>query len=370
MGTPSTWGTTMAIFDLNPKDSRADYYGQRDKIDEIVRLLEHHSWLVVLGPRMVGKTSIIKVAVNDLSRDYHHVYLNLWGVKSASLFLEALAHGINESRSLYEKIKDVLKRTEEFSIGPDSFSIKVKKEPMTKIWNILSAVGTLKHNTVVVLDEVQELYPISGQVLDLLANIFNTHKNIIFVFTGSMIGLVNSLLEPKKGESPMYGRPPAKVVIQSFNHAESIKFLKTGFKEYKISLEDSKIEEAVNDLGGIAGWLTMYGNFVAVRQLEHKRALLETKKQAFKIIKSELNHFLEGKDRVAYIQALKACTVGATWSDIKTAISVKKRTPVNDRKIKDTIENLLDSMYIERDESDSRYTIIDPLVREAIKEFR
>jgi AAA+ ATPase superfamily predicted ATPase len=64
----------MALFDLNPKDSRADFYGQRDKIDEIVRLLKHRSWVVVLGPRMVGKTSIIKVAYNDLPRDYSHVY--------------------------------------------------------------------------------------------------------------------------------------------------------------------------------------------------------------------------------------------------------------------------------------------------------
>lgn len=360
----------MALFDLNPKDSRADFYGKRDKIDDIVRLVKHHSWIVVLGPRMVGKTSIIKVAYNDLPRDYSHVYLNLWGVQSAGSFLQALAHGINESRTLYEKIKNVIKRTEEFSVGPDSFSIKITKEPMTRIWDIMSAIGSLKHNTVLVLDEVQELYPISGQVLDLLANIFNTHKNIIFVFTGSMVGLVSSLLEPKKGDSPMYGRPPAKVVIQPFDRADAVKFLRTGFKEYNLSIDDSKIEEVVNDLGGIAGWLTMYGNFVAVRRLSHEKSLLETKKQAAKIIKSELNHFLDGKDRVAYTQTLKACAIGASWSDIKSAISTRKHSPVNDRKIKDTIENLLDSMYIERDEKVGNLTIIDPLVKEVVKGLR
>lgn len=356
----------MLLFDLKPKDSRSDFYGKRDTIDEIIRLLKRGSWVVVLGPRMVGKTSIIKVACNDLPRGYSHVYLNLWGVKSAGLFLETLAHGINESQTLYEKLKDILKRTEEFSVGPDSFSIKVTKEPMTRIWQIIAAIGSLKHNTVLILDEVQELYPISGQVLELLANIFNTYTNIIFVFTGSMMGLVRSLLEPK-GDSPMYGRPPAQVVIQPFNRTDSINFLKTGFIEYRVSVDDSKIEEAVNQLGNIPGWLTMYGNFVAVRRMSHQKALVETKKQASKIINSELKHFLEGKDEVAYIQTLKACAVpiGASWSDIKAAINLKKRTPVNDRKVKDTIEKLVESMYIERNDK-GRHNIIDPLVRETI----
>ncbi len=280
--------------------------------------------------------------------------------------MQALAHGINESRTLYEKIKNTIKRTEEFSVGPDSFSIKITKEPMTRIWDIISAIGSLKHNTILVLDEVQELYLISGQVLELLANIFNTYKNITFVFTGSMIGLVSSLLEPKKEDSPMYGRPPAKVTIQQFDHSNAVKFLRTGFKEYNLSIDDSKLEETANDLGGIAGWLTMYGNFSAVRRLSHEKSLVETKKQAAKIIKSELNHFLDGKDRIAYIQTLKACAISASWSDIKSAISVKKRTTVNDRNIKDTIENLADSMYIERNEKNGNYTIVDPLVKETV----
>ncbi len=53
--------------------------------------------------------------------------------------------------------------------------------------------------------------------------------------------------------------------------------------------------------------------------------------------------------------------------ELKSAISMKKRTTVNDRKVKDTIENLLDSMYIQRDEKGGNYTIIDPLVKVTIK---
>jgi AAA+ ATPase superfamily predicted ATPase len=359
----------MLLFDLKPKDSRKDFYDRRNTIDEIVRLLKHGSWLVVLGSRMVGKTSVIKVACSDLPRGYSYVYLNLWGVKSAGSFLEALAHGISESRTLYEKIKNNLKRVEEFSVGPDSFSIRIAREPMTRIWDIIAAMGTLKHDTVLILDEVQELYPVSGQILALLANIFNTYKNITFVFTGSMVGVVRSLLEPKE-ESPMYGRPPAKVDIHPFEHTDSIKFLQTGFKQYNVSMENSKIEEAVGVLGNMPGWLTMYGNFVAVRRLSHQKALQETKKQATKIIKSELDHFLKGKDKIAYIQALKACVIGASWSDVKTAINVKKRNPVNDRKVKDTIDNLFDSWYIRRDEEDGKYTVVDPLVKETIKGLR
>jgi len=360
----------MHLFDLKPKDSRADLYGRRDEIERIKDLIEHGSWVVLLGPRMVGKTSIAKVASSDLPRQYTSVYLNLYGVNSSHALLQALAHGVSTSRTLFEKIKDVLRRTEEFSVGADSFSIKVASKPMTRIGDIIAAIGSLKHNTVFILDEVQELSVISGHLLKLLANIFNTYNNITFIFTGSMIGLLRALLEPKS-TSPLYGRTPARLYIRPFDELNSLKFLEQGFKGLGKHIEDSEINEAVNNLDGIPGWLTLYGNNAAIKKLSHNKALEQTRKEATKIIKDELEHFLVDKDRSAYIQALKVASyASASWTEIRKGISMAKGTKANDLIVKTIIDNLVAVMYLVKDESTNTYTVADPLVRYTVKTMK
>ncbi len=92
--------------------------------------------------------------------------------------------------------------------------------------------------------------------------------------------------------------------------------------------------------------------------------------KARKIVKDELNHFLHGKDRGSYIQALKAASNGARWADIKDAIKVRKRHAINDRKVQCIIDNLVDHMLITHNERDNIYTVTDPLVRYTVKGFR
>lgn len=69
--------------------------------------------------------------------------------------------------------------------------------------------------------------------------------------------------------------------------------MKKGFEEYHKSHKEDLIDEVVERLDGIPGWLTLYGNNVALRKLPHKKALEETVTEGVKIVKDELEHFLE-----------------------------------------------------------------------------
>jgi AAA+ ATPase superfamily predicted ATPase len=95
---------------------------------------------------------------------------------------------------------------------------------MTTMWDLLGAIGKQAGDCVIELDEVHELSVISGHLLKLLANIFNTYPNIIFILTGSMFGLMKTLLEPES-TSPMYGRSPAKLYLEPFTKKQSNEFL-------------------------------------------------------------------------------------------------------------------------------------------------
>ncbi len=347
------------LFDLNPKESQKELFGREEELGELVRLLKARRWVAVLGPRMVGKTSLVKVANTRI--DQNAVYLNLWGAKGTQGLLNALVHGRNSSRGLLQKVKDGVERIEGLSVGPGGVSVAAPKKPLRTMWDLLSMIGKQKGNYVIELDEVQELAVISGHLLKMLANIFNTYPNMTFVFTGSIFGLMRTLVEPKSS-SPLYGRSPAKLYLRPFEKTKAIGFLDKGFEEYGVEVPQDMIENAIEEsLDGIPGWLALYGNSVAVGRMPLEKALSETVSEGLKIVREELEHFLEGRDRSAYLAAMKAAATSARWSEVKGAMEARRRSPVNDATVYNVIEGLKASMLI--DEQEKVYRVNDPMLR-------
>lgn len=175
-----------------------------------------------------------------------------------------------------------------------------------------------------------------------------------------MFGLLKTLLEPKS-TSPLYGRSPAKLYLQPFTREKAAEFLRKGFQEYREPIKEAEINEAVEKLDGIPGWLTLYGNNAAVQKMPHDKALQETISEGTKIVKDELEHFLEGRDRTLYITTLKVTAISARWKEIKNAIEARKGSSVNDATIQNIIENLKAAMLIE--EHEGVYTVKDPMLK-------
>jgi len=354
-------GLSLSLFNLNPKEFPEELFGRENESDELVRLVKARRWIAIMGPRMVGKTSLIKAVNVKLEKmGVRAIYVNLWGAKGTNGLLNALAQGLNTESSVLQKIRNIADRTEGVSIGPGGISISFSRRPMTTTWEVLGAIGKQAGDCVIELDEVQELSAISGHLLRLLANIFNTHPNVIFILTGSMFGLMKTLLEPRS-TSPMYGRPPAKLYLQPFTKEKSSEFLKKGFQECHEAIPEEQIEEAVEKLDGIPGWLTLYGNNVAIRKLSHKKAMEETVSEGTKITKDELEHFLQGRDRTTYLAALKVAATSARWKEVKVAIETRRNSVPNDATVQNTLENLKVAMLL--DEKEGVYTVKDPMLR-------
>lgn len=361
MGVKYLWGLSLPLFDLNPKESPKELFGREDELNELVRLIKSRRWVAVLGPRMVGKTSLVKATNTRLENaGIKTVYVNLWGAKRTQGLLNALARGLNSAKGLLQKIEEAVERIEGVSFGPGGISMSVSKKPMTTTWDLLATIGRRGGDCVIELDEVQELAVISGHLLKLLANIFNTYPNIVFIFTGSIFGLMKTLLEPGSS-SPLYGRSPARLYLQPFERECATDFLKKGFEECQVTVREDLINEAVERLDGIPGWLTLYGNNVTVRKLPHQKALEETISEGIKIVKDELEHFLDGRDRVAHLAALKAAATSARWKEIKGAVETRKGSTVNDATVYNILESLKAAMLI--DEKEKVYRVNDPMLR-------
>ncbi len=349
----------MSLFDLKPKESPKELFGRDQELATLVRLLQAKRWVAVQGPRMVGKTSLLKAVGATLMRqNIKVVYVNLWGAKGTNDFLSALARALNEEKSIIAKIKNV--RIDGATFGSNGISITLSKKPMATLWDLLDALGRQKEQYVIELDEVQELAPISGRLLRILANLFNTHSNLTFVFTGSIFGLMKTLLEPDS-TSPLYGRSPAILEVHPFIEEQSKEFLKKGFSQCAFEISSSRINNAVECLDGIPGWLTLYGNKVCVQRLPYERAIEETIVEASRVVADELDHFFQNRDRSAYLAALKQMVKPSSWTEIKTAVCLAKGAIVNDSTVARIIKNLRAGMLIH--EEKGRYRVEDPMLR-------
>ncbi len=71
-------------------------------------------------------------------------------------------------------------------------------------------------------------------------------------------------------------------------------------------------------MDGVVGWLTLFGNYHGVRGLELGDALKRAVEEGGeKIIRSELAHFLEGRDADLHLAVLEAAKRESRWSGIK-----------------------------------------------------
>lgn len=348
------------LFDIVPKSSPKTLFGRDEELANLIRLINARRWVTVLGPRMVGKTSLIRAANEKLGGPT--VYVNLWGARGIHGLLDALVQSLNASKGLTQKIVDATARIDGLSIGPGGLSVTVAKRPLNTFWNLLDMLGRQNKSLVIELDEVQELSAVSGPLLKLLANIFNSHPGIVFVFSGSMFGLIRTLLHPSSSKSPMYGRPPAELYLHRFTAQRAQAFLEAGYREYGVSpTGDPYGKEVESKIDGIPGWLTLYGNYVAVERLSPKEALRKTIEQGRRVASEELEHFLEGRDRMLYLAALLAAANPATWSEVKEGIEARRGTSVADSTVNNVLTNLAGGMLLEHE--GGRYQVVDPILK-------
>lgn len=153
--------------------------------------------------------------------------MNLLGVREFGEFLLALLDALNSARPLLERLKQELRLSESWSLGPRVSRSGSRRDPSRRQPNF-SVLGRYGGRTVIALDEVQELSAITPRFLKLLAYIFNTYPNMTFIFSGPMFGTIRTLPNPPF-TSPLYRRPPAKIILKPFDRETSLRFLEKGF---------------------------------------------------------------------------------------------------------------------------------------------
>ncbi len=187
------------LFGLSPKMSRRELFGRDAELEVIKAQAAAGNWVVVAGQRMMGKTSLVKVALSELGREgFKSIYVNLMGIKS----LRGLMQRLEEAwRGALEGIDASIN----LSLGP--IHVDVRRRAARD--SLLSFLLSIDEDTVIALDEVQELSPVAPQLLRVLGNVFASNPRIRFIFTGSYMGLMKMLIDADP-DSPCMEDPQSK----------------------------------------------------------------------------------------------------------------------------------------------------------------
>ncbi|MEM0085053.1 MAG: hypothetical protein QW743_03410 [Candidatus Methanomethylicia archaeon] len=103
--------------------------------------------------------------------------------------------------------------------------------------------------------------------------------------------MLYDLLRINQPNSPLYGRHLEEIRLERFSRDTSINFLKKGFSEYGMEVDEDLIIYAVEKLDGVVGWLNELGAKAVKMGILNKEIIDETMEKASKIVIEELTHF-------------------------------------------------------------------------------
>lgn len=340
------------LFDLKPKEMIKDFFNYKEELDLFVRGLTDKStrMIVIRGLRRTGKSSLLRVGLHKSK--VRHVLIDARELTTLSRksFESKL---LGELKSIKGIPASLLEKIESVEMG---IKISIKNEET--IWNTLKEV-----NPTIAVDEVQMLKG-TGVEAFFAAAFDNTDCKI--VLTGSEVGVLDAFVGKENPKAPLFGRVFSEIKMHVLSPQKSKEFLATGFKEAGKEISEEKMIEVRKELGGIVGWLTIFGN--TSLSLDTEEALKKSVKKGSMLAYSELESFLDmrkpaKKRYLALLQLLAEREM--RWVDLKRSLQIELKEGISDPQFSNYLNSLKDYGFVIL--LDSIYSIPDPLLRKALR---
>jgi AAA+ ATPase superfamily predicted ATPase len=154
--------------------------------------------------------------------------------------------------------------------------------------------------------------------------------------------------------------------MHSLSPEKSREFLVTGFREAGKEISEKETINVQQELGGIVGWLTIFGN--TTLSMDMKEALKKSVKKGSMLAYSELDSFLgmrkpAKKRYIALLQLLAEREM--RWVDLKRSLQIELKERISDPQFSNYLNSLRDYGFILL--TDNIYSIPDPLLKKALR---
>lgn len=277
------------LFDLEPKSRREDLYDFEIELKDLINGIINDKIIVVRGLRRTGKTSLMRVALNEVGYPYIYLDVRFTGRPRQADLIELIRHGLEDfltrNKPIIDRVRDALSRIRWVRIGgasPIHVEIKLGEFRRLSIGELLNAIndlGTELGNPVIIaIDEAQELSRVTWIDFNaLLAYSYDNLKYVKFLISGSEVGVLDKFLRVNDPEAPLFGRYIHFISTRRLSPDESLDFLRRGFEQYGgVQVSDELLMRIMNELDGVIGWLTYIGHQYVVEGRQSLDEVLES----------------------------------------------------------------------------------------------
>ncbi|WP_461866823.1 AAA family ATPase [Thermococcus sp.] len=349
--------------------------GHRKAVESVLSAVLRGNTAVLLGPRRVGKTSVVSVMAEKLrrKRGHHYVYFNF------SRFMGSRAISIADIEPKRTSLK-MITASKSYTISFRGLSVEVRKTSIEEFSRDFSTlIRVLSQNArlgVLIFDEAQVLARLKNlDFRGLLQEITDSYPNISLVFTGSMPGMLVEYLNPSS-ESPNFMRSAEIFTLPRWSVEEGREYLIDGLNSYGIKTSNElELSRAVEELGGVPGFISYYGltvvNLVRNGKISEEAlpiALEESRKYALSEWKKDIEAFLNVYNSGVYTGVLRvlaeAYPAALRGAEIYRKLKPLGLAPTRVQHIYKYLETLEKAGFVRS--SGKRYWIEDPLLREVV----
>jgi len=215
------------------------YFTDRKKeLNQVKQVLKSQNHLILISPRRYGKTSLMMKALSQTDRPA--IFLNLQLITDVNDFASQLLKRIYRVYP-FEHLKQFVKNfrwVPTLSLNPNSNEIEVSflgaktaYPPLEDVLNMLEHLGEKGKRPILVLDEFQDILRIGKNLDNQLRATLQQHKNVNYVFLGSMESMMRSIFEKKKSPFYHFGQ---LMYLERIPEKDFLDYLQKGF-ENKIS---------------------------------------------------------------------------------------------------------------------------------------
>jgi len=346
-------------FDIEVKEKKEDLYNHDKEYRALKGMLaEGKKLIVVKGVRRVGKTSLMKVIYCSLEKP------KVWidgrtTEKNGHALMEWAVGEIWRQVDIKSTALSVLSS---ISLGPVSLKKDGREQILERMAEELNNhLKKKKLNARVFIDEAQLINGLAGP----LSYFYDHFSNFQFVVSGSEVGVL-SRFTGSDPDSPLFGRLREEIEVERLSPESAKEYLKLGSLQSGKEASKYDIDDAIERLDGLIGWLTYYG--YRRMEMSHEEALKNVLDDAKIIVKAEVEAFLKkrkGKGK-RYLGIIKALSRGPlTWTDIKRSLLLEENAKISSGRLNDYLEALISHSFISK--SGDEYILSDPILKIAFR---
>ena len=211
-----------------------DYFTNRQvEYERISQIVSSSNHIIMIAPRRFGKTSLVNKVVTETKRPFLWVDLQL--LTNTNDFATQLLKQLFKIYP-FEKLKLMLTHfrvVPTLSIDPATNSVEVGFQPrvdsfvhLEEVLNLVEKLGEEKRRPIVVFDEFQELLALDKSLDKRLRSVIQFHKNINYLFLGSVESMMKQIFENKKSAFYHFGQ---LFTLSKIPYPDLFTFLQTRF---------------------------------------------------------------------------------------------------------------------------------------------